>query len=71
MKVDRSNLIKMYQNGLISSKPYQYLEIKSKVKQYESSGLTKTESVNKTAKLLGCTERTVWNALKGTKGLSL
>jgi hypothetical protein len=67
-KVD---LNKLYKAGLISSKPFNYFEIKDKVKQYTCQGITKTEAVNKTSKMLGVSEVTIWKALKATSSIDL
>lgn len=67
----KEDLDKLYKNGLISSKPFHYLELKSKVKQYMVTGITKTEAVKKTSKTAGVSEQTVWVALKSTNGIEL
>lgn len=67
----REDLNKLYQNGLISSKPFHYLELKSKVSQYLSQGFTKTESVKKTSKIAKVSEQTVWTSLKATNGINI
>lgn len=69
--MDRKELIKMYKNGLISSKPYNYLQIKDKVSQYKSGGMTRTEAVGKVASLMGLSTRTIWKALNATEGINL
>jgi hypothetical protein len=67
----KSDLTELYKRGLISSKPFEYIEIKDKVTQYISQGLTKTESIIRTKKLLKCSDRKIWNALKVTDGLQI
>lgn len=67
----KEDLNKLYQAGLITAKPFNYFEIKSKVEQYTKTGLTKTESVVKVSALLGVTRQTIWNALKATNGITL
>ena len=67
----KEDLNKLYKNGLISSKPFHYLELKSKVAQYMAQGLTKTEAVKKTKEIAGVSEQTVWVALKATNDINL
>jgi len=67
----REDLTKLYKAGLISSKPYNYMQIKDKVSQYIIQGITKTEAVKKTAELTGFSTRTIWIALKSTAGINL
>jgi len=67
----RRDLKALYNAGLISSKPFNSFEIKSKVAQYESQGIGRTESASKVAELLGVHINTVWNALKATRGITL
>ncbi|RLE52381.1 MAG: hypothetical protein DRJ26_04805 [Candidatus Methanomethylicota archaeon] len=67
----RSDLKILYSNGLISSKPFSYFEIKDKVAQYRKQGMSKTDSVKATAKLTGVSIVTIWSALRSTKDIEL
>jgi len=67
----KEDLKKLYHAGLISSKPFRYLELKGKVSQYMVQGITKTEAVQKTAAIARTSTTTVWNALNATKGINL
>jgi len=67
----KEDLTILYKAGLISSKPFFYIEIKDKIKQYVSQGMTKTEAVTKVSNLTGVSSRTVWIALNATKGIDI
>ena len=60
----REDLKILYQNGLLSSKVFNYFEIRNKVLEYQRQGLKKTDAVNRTALLTGLTTRTIFNALR-------
>jgi len=62
--VKREDLKILYQNGLLSSKVFNYFEIRNKVLEYQTQGLKKTDAVNRTALLTGLTTRTIFNALR-------
>lgn len=67
----KKDITLLYERGLISSKPYQYFEISDKMNQYMAEGITKTEAIVRTRKLLNCSERTIYKALKATAGIVL
>lgn len=71
MIIKKEDLKALYNHGLVSGKVFNYFEIKSKVEQYERQGFTRTDSVRKVKTMLGCSESAVWNALRGTKDITL
>jgi len=67
----KSELTKLYKSGLLAASVFNYFELKDKVQQYKRQGKSPTKAVELTAKITGQSKRTVYRALKATKGTKL